>query len=479
MSVKRHSAYNLTGSLIPIAAALVTIPLYLDLIGAEKYGVLSIAFLFLGYFGLFDLGLSKATAFRVAETGHDENATKRSILWTAILINIALGSVGAITVFWLSTVFFQHYFDAASGLRGEIVESLPLLALCLPVSTLTGVLTGALQASYRFLDTNVISVSSTLLFQLLPLVAATTVGSDLTILLGAALVARVAAILVLLLRCHQVFDLKGRPTPSKAEAHKLLGYGGWLLLDSLLAPFVSLIDRFVIGSAFGGAAVSAYTIPYQFAQRVTIVPSALMTAVFPNLPTADERRRRDIATQSVSTLLSFLSIPILIAIFFSEPFFQLWIGSELGEEAAVLATVILVGFWVNAISWAPYVWLQGTGHPKAVALIHLAEVVPYATVLYYAMSFYGLLGVAFAFVFRNCLDLVLLSWSAGLRRELFKIAHFLVALTAAAFAANWFQWLSISWIATLVVLTSYLTAISWRNLPPSAVRMIYSRLRKA
>src|SRR5215813_6772485 len=96
MSVSRHSAYNLAGSIIPVVLSFVTVPIYLKLIGAERYGVLAIAWLLLGYFGLFDLGLGRATSYRIAALRDASSRDRAKTFWAAVAVNIAMGLVGGL-----------------------------------------------------------------------------------------------------------------------------------------------------------------------------------------------------------------------------------------------------------------------------------------------------------------------------------------------------------------------------------------------
>jgi len=159
LSLSRNASYNLVGALLPLFLSLVTVPLYLRLVGIERYGVLQIAWLLLGYFGLFDLGLGRATAFRIAALRNAPASARAETFWSALVVNLAMGGVGGGILWLVGRYALIDHAHVSAALRPELAAAIPLLALGVPIATVTGVLTGALQGRERFLETNVISVT--------------------------------------------------------------------------------------------------------------------------------------------------------------------------------------------------------------------------------------------------------------------------------------------------------------------------------
>ena len=66
--LRRNFAFNLIYPVVRLAVAIVTIPIYVRHVGDARYGVISIVWVLLGYFGFLDLGLSRAAVNALAKT---------------------------------------------------------------------------------------------------------------------------------------------------------------------------------------------------------------------------------------------------------------------------------------------------------------------------------------------------------------------------------------------------------------------------
>lgn len=459
--------------------SLVTIPIYIRLVGESRYGVLAVAWLLLGYFGLFDLGLGRATAQRIAAQAKASPAERAETFWTALAMNSALGVLGGLIVWPVALYFFGHVFSIEATLRPELYAAIPWLILAVPLATISGVFSGAMQGRAQFFELNIISVVSAVLIQLFPLLVAWRHGPDLAWLVPATILVRLFTMALLALRCR-VHVLVGQPrSASRALARELLQFGGWVTVTSLVGPMMVILDRFVIGALMGARFVTFYTVPFQLGSRTSVIPVAVSSALFPRMAEVERSEGQRLALRALRALAVVMTPAMLFGIFFMRPFLSIWLSPAFAGHAALVGEILLLGFWVNAFASVPYALLQASGRPHLVAQCHLIEVLPYFGALYLGLHFFGLAGAAAAFGLRTGADNLLLLYFAGLlRRGFAALALPALFMALGLTGANLWRTGTPFWWATGSLLCLCSLAWAWRSAPAELRLLLTSRLKR-
>lgn len=479
MSIRKHTLYNLVGSLLPLGLSLITIPVYIGLIGESRYGVLAVAWLLLGYFGLFDLGLGRATSQRIAAQSKSSAADRAQTFWTALSINGGLGVVGGLIVWPVASYFFGHVFSIEQALRPELDAAIPWMILAVPIATVSGVLSGALQGRAQFFETNVISVSGAAVTQLFPLTVAWLHGPDLAWLLPAVILTRMATMVTLFWRCHHhVFA--GQPrSVARSLAKGLLKFGGWVTVSSLIGPLMVILDRFVIGAYLGAKSVTYYTVPFQLGDRTNILSYAMSSALFPRLAAANKEEGQQLASVAIRSLAVVMTPAMVFGVFLMQPFMRVWLGLGFANHAALTGEILLLGFWINAFAKIPYAQLQAGNRPHVVAQCHTVEILPYLAALYVGLHFFGIAGAAAVFGLRTFADCALLMYFAGsLRQNAFLLATPIVLLLVSLCVAHGCALGSLQWWAGATILLLASLWWAWHRAPPD-IRLLVARMAKS
>lgn len=443
MSVVRNSVYSLAGTALPIVIGIVTVPFYIRIIGMERYGALSIAWLLLGYFGQADFGIGRAITQRIASLKDADGERLAQIVWSGLVAITGFGLVGALLIYWGGQWFFGSVFKVEAGLRSELAQSLWMLALCNPIVALTGVTSGSLIGIERFRLISLSNLIGNSALQLFPLLAAMHYGAYLGVLIAASLIARLLALAMMGAAVWWRF-LKGRRMAvSGAEACRLISFGKWVMLSAFIGPLMIFADRFVIGAVLGAAAVAVYSIPFQIASRTMVLPAAIAQVLYPRFALDGEEQSRTRAAHCAIAIGLLFAPPILILMALAEPLLQLWLGPALDPRSVLVVRIVLAGFWVNGIANAPYALIQARGNPRFTALLHLAELPFYLAALYLLGLRWGLAGLAAAFSLRCLVDMIVLlkaghGWTGEVIGKLFPPAVLvLLALAMFDFLPGW------------------------------------------
>ncbi|PSC03135.1 flippase [Alsobacter soli] len=411
-SISVNFLANATGTLVTIAVSILTVPIFVHRIGEARYGVLSIVWLLLGYFGFLDLGLSRASTNALARLQASSTSDRTSLIVASLLANLVIGCAGAVALYLAGMALMTWFITVPEAIKPEIAFALPWVAAFLPLALVSGVAVGILEASERFTAVNALQTFGAVLGQVAPVVAAILISPTLDVVVPIAVIARAAGVLLIL----AFVVLKEGPWGSfVVQAEALVGlfkYGGWVTVSSLVSPLLQSIDQFVIGSTLGVSAVTYYAIPMSLVTRSQFFAVALSRALFPRLSRLEAAEAQRVFEKATLTLGFSYAVICGPAIFLAKPFIALWISPAFADTAGPIAALLMLGAWINGLAFVPFSLLQARGRPDLTAKFHLLEVLPFLLILWFLTSHFGLIGAALAWVFRVALDAALLMWAA-------------------------------------------------------------------
>jgi O-antigen/teichoic acid export membrane protein len=442
-TLKTNFAINVFGAIVPLAVALVTVPIYVRHIGDARYGVLSIVWVLLGYFGFLDLGLSRAAVNALARLRDAPREERARVLVTTLVLNLSLGLFGSLCLAVFGSYLLQHVLAVPDTLKPEIAQAFPWIVGLFPLALVSGVGIGALESRERFLLANALQVSGTSLGQIVPVILAVVVSPSLAIVIPAAVVVRALTVVTILIAVYRDEGPLSLVAFDRRQARKLLGYGGWISVSGIVSPIMSSLDQFVIGSVLNVAAVAHYAVPMNLVIRSQIFAGALTRTLFPRMSSVGRDEAHSLASRSLISLAYGYSAICAPAMILTPAFFRYWINADFAAVAAPVAEILFFGAWINGLAFVPFGLLQSQGRPDVTGKFHAAEVLPFIAVLWVLTSAYGITGAALAWSLRCAADAACLFWAAGMPRRLLLQAIVLpLSLLSAAMALAKFTALS-------------------------------------
>lgn len=395
-----HTATNATSTFVPMLVTLIILPDFVSTVGDSRYGVLVIVWIATSYLGLFELGLGKALSVALPKV-HD-NISRSNLVADACVGSLAL----TIPLCCLIQVLVELGFSGSLGSStGKVAEELPnaiaVAALTLPVSALSSVLAGSLQASLAFGYVGLTQAVGAVLQQLIPYATARFGEHSLGALTAGVLAAKLLVLFVLAVGASRKFDA----TPWRlrlTSLRDLVTTGSWITLSSIISPLMVIADRFLIARTSGPEEVTRYALPYQLVEKTQVVAISFSSAILPRLA---EGRRLEVSSRwyYIGISLLFGTVVSLIGVCL-----ELWLGNVRAAKSINIAYALVVGYWLNSLAILPYTHLLAKGRAKQIAMAHLAEVLPYFAILYMLSSRFGAEGAAVAFCLRTGADLCIL-----------------------------------------------------------------------
>ena len=127
------------------------VPALISGMGTDRFGLLTIIWMGVGYFRLFDLGLGRTLSKLVSERlGTNDTTDLPGLIWTALTLLTARGVIGGLTLYATSGSIVTGLLNVDASISGEAITAFRILALGIPVVVATVALVGLLEPYQRF-----------------------------------------------------------------------------------------------------------------------------------------------------------------------------------------------------------------------------------------------------------------------------------------------------------------------------------------
>ena len=481
--LSRNVVYGMAGQVVPFVVGIFAVRLLINYLGTSRFGVLTLIWALIGYFGLFDLGIGRAVTKRMAEKIGEHNSDEIiPLFWTSLVILFSLGVIGGIVLFVASDYLVGSVLKVPPEFVGETLHAFSLTSFAIPIVVATTGLRGTLEARQLFGKTSTIQ-SGTGIFMLVAPLVVLPFTSSLAWIVFALILGRVLGMGAYGFFClREVPALRQSMRITKKAFVSLWNFSIWIAITNVVAPVMVYFDRFLIGALLSVSMVAFYTTPFDVVSKLWFVPNGLVAVLFPafSMSYASNRDRCSrLFTKGFKYALFALLPLVSLVIVFAREALSLWLGEPFALESYRVAQVLAVGILVNSVGYVPSAFLQGIGRPDLTTKLGLLELPFYLVAVYFGAKQFGIVGVAMAWTLRVSLDVPILLYLSKRNLEEIQIPFREMTLAILATAvAGILAWIAIhpfEKLAIVTVLFSAMFLVIWSRLLDTDERQFIHR----
>ncbi len=413
MKTSRNLIAGLVNSAWTAIIGLAVIPLYLNLIGLESYGLIGFYTTLLSVLLLLDMGLAPTINREVARNLAEGNASRSSILLHSLAVIYGTVSLLIAFIVFLLAPYIAKYWINSNQLPLEVVEQAVMLigiviAARWPISLYQGAIIGVqkltITSGINICMITLSSIGAVLVLMFIsPSIQAFFIWQAAIGFLHT-LVIRYAAKKVIGIKDANKFNWDVlKPIWRFSAGMGLVAITGAVLLQMdkiILSAMLSLTD-------FGG-----YTVASLLASSLLIILMPVYNTVYPKLSgliaSGENAKILELYRRGTRYLCSILFPLAMVIYIFSGDLIYLWTGNlELSVSVAPIVSFLVLGFALNGVMVFPYALQLAHGNyqiPLLITTTLIAVQLPAAVVL---VDIYGALGAALSWLLLNVLYMLL------------------------------------------------------------------------
>ncbi len=372
-SMLRSGLSSVALSALALILGFASVPVMVAGLGYAGYGVYSLAFTIAGYGAFLDLGFGWAgMKFTADAHARRDREAVAGVLWALVLYQALIG-VAVLALLTAGADRLGRWLMAGPGDdAARVAQVLPTAGLWFALSGLNGIFVGVLRGVQRHAAAAVVAGTALVIgVGVGALVVAWGHGLQAAArcqvlgALGAAVIA-VGALRGLLLPTP-----RGRLISSSArELRRMMSFSLWTFLGRLVQVTMLQGDKAVAARVTGAVGLPSYVVPFNVAQKLNVLGSAAVTAIYPVAAGRGESGRdfHESYFRAARAVHLLTAAPAITLLVLAPLFLHSWIGPEMAASGTGFLRVLAVGYWIISVTSVEAGCLEGWGRPRVTAL---------------------------------------------------------------------------------------------------------------
>jgi len=416
MSLKKNILANYASQIYVMLISIVMVPLYINYMGAEAYGLVGFFAMLQVWFCLLDMGLTPTMARETARFrgGVTDALSYRRLVRALEGVFLFVALAGGTAMFAASGYIAHDWLQASHLPVAEVQTAVQLMAIIIAMRWMCGLYRGAITGSERLVWLGGYnSVIVTIRFVgVLPLLMF--VGVTPTIFFSFQLCVALIELAGLLFYTYRLLpDIpQGQQLPwTLAPLKPVLKFSMTIAFTSSVWVLVTQTDKLVLSKILPLAEYGYFTLAVLVASGVLLINGSISGAIMPRMSKLEAEgdhagliRLYRQATQLVAVLAGAASITVA---FCAEPLLWAWTGDRsLAHQAAPVLVLYALGNGILAVSAFPYYLQYAKGDLRLHLIGNAVFVVLLIPAIIRAASQYGGVGAGYIWLGMNLLSFV-------------------------------------------------------------------------
>ena len=344
-------ASGATTKLLTSGLTLISLPLAVRYLGAERYGVWVTVATTAVWLNLFDLGIANTLTNHISRAYalNDKAAAARYFTNALVLTGGLAAAVGLLLSPVIQRINWLALFNASSRLSEGEVRHTVGVAVALTLLGLPCNLAGKLLGGYQELHRYNCAACAGAVASVAGLALGVMLGASMPILLLMSVGWLGLANLIMLILTVGWLKPWLLPRPSlvdRSSIRELLNSGSAFFLIQIAAVVVFSTDNLIVSHWLGASEVTAYSVTWRFVGVAAVLQSLIFPALWPAYAEAYCKRdylwiRRTFACTMKGTLALNISCAVFLA-FFGRSIIRLWAGAAAVPTNGLL---LAMGLW--------------------------------------------------------------------------------------------------------------------------------------